>query len=105
MLNLLAGAMLLITLSYFVPSASQQRNTTPTEWVRIVKQEHKKLQSPSKSAQPSLLVVIEFDSRIFNFKSRIQVALGQNKLNQLPYPGVRVAPSKIISDDDDYLFS
>jgi len=103
-MNLLMGALLLVTLSYFVPSNSRERNITRTEWVKTVKQDCKKVEAGLKptthltSPKPA-----EFIHKIFCLQNRVEVSFKLNKsFHPAPF-SARLTPAKVISNDDDYL--
>ncbi|MGC4023183.1 MAG: hypothetical protein QM734_15190 [Cyclobacteriaceae bacterium] len=102
-MNLLMGALVLITLSYFVPSTPRHRNVTQTEWVQTLTHDKKKVEGISKSPVDSFSV-IEFVWRLFDFNNRIKVLFNRSKL-YFKKLFTEFTHSKIIFSDDDYLLS
>ena len=98
------GVLLLITLSYSIPSVPRQRNVAQTEWIKTAKDDNKKVTVVSKSFQ-SHSIPTGFTFRILDFNKRTQVSFKQSKSPQFAFSPARFAPAKKLSNDDDYLLS
>src|ERR1041385_6388859 len=90
--NLLMGVLLLITLSYFIPSVPRQRTISQTEWVRTEKHDPKNIKAASKLCQTSSIAVVEFLCRIFDFNNRIQVRFKACDVVEFPFLSRMFAP-------------
>ncbi|HEV8511745.1 MAG TPA: hypothetical protein VGQ59_00620 [Cyclobacteriaceae bacterium] len=101
--NLLMGVLLLITISYSIPSIPRQRNITQTEWVKTVK--HNEISASSKSFQPHSFAAVVYTYRILSLKNRLHVIFKLNELFQLAHNPIKFAPAKTFFNDDDYLLS
>lgn len=103
--NLLMGVLLLITLSYSIPSVPRQRSISQTEWIKIAKEDKSKGSNSLKSFQSNSITIHEFVFRILNFNKRTQVSFKLSKSLQFIFSPARFAPAKIFSNDDDYFLS
>lgn len=99
------GLLLLITLSYSIPSIPRQKTVSQTEWVKTVKNSSNEIRTSSKSFQPGSFSAIEFVHGILSLKNRIQVSFNLSKSFRFTYDLTKFAPAKIFSNDDDYFLS